>query len=135
MAKNTLSELIDGYRRDDFAIRNIGILSKDVETGIVYFDGMSYDRYWEFIEPQLIEVELTDDELRKYRYKPELLSKVLYGTTQLYHFILYCNRIAPHRFNRKKIKLVPATELSELLSEIKSADAKRLKDSKMLLRD
>ena len=63
-------------------------------------------------------VELTDEELNKYKYSPELLSYDLYGTPNLSHLILYINRCPAYSFNRKNIKLIKPNYIETVLQKI-----------------
>ena len=81
--------------------------------------------YFDEIKALTVDIELSDVEYLKYRYRPKLLSFDLYGNTELGFLILMINDIFSIRdFNLRKLKLIPKTSLSTLLTNIKSAESK-----------
>lgn len=51
------------------------------------------DRYVQYIRDYLTEIELSQEEMRKYRYNPKRLSFNLYGTTSYWWSIIFANQI------------------------------------------
>lgn len=81
--------------------------------------------YFDEIKALTVDIELSDVEYLKYRYRPKLLAFDLYANTELGFLILMINDIFSIRdFNLRKLKLIPKTSLSTLLTNIKSAESK-----------
>ena len=51
------------------------------------------DRYVQYIRDYITEIELSQEEMRKYRYNPKRLSFNLYGTTSYWWSIIFANQI------------------------------------------
>lgn len=51
------------------------------------------DRYIQYIRDYIVDIELSQEEMRKYRYNPKVLSYTLYGTTAYWWSILLANQI------------------------------------------
>ena len=68
-------------------------------------------------------VTLTDKEYYTYRFRPKLLANYLYGNGELYFIILLLNDIwSVKDFDFKTIKLIPKTQLSDVLSKINESE-------------
>jgi hypothetical protein len=66
-----------------------------------------------------LQVELNDEEYKKYKYCPDLLAYDVYGSVQLDFVILILNDIFdPKEFVNKTIRLVPASVLQQFLNEV-----------------
>ena len=91
---------------------NVTTVLFDDEVEIVH------DRFpIEIIEP------LTDKEYYTYRFRPKLLANYLYGNGELYFIILLLNDIwSVKDFDFKTIKLIPKTQLSDVLSKINESE-------------
>lgn len=75
--------------------------------------------FTEEIDALSSEVELTDEEYRKYIYNPKLLAYDLYKSTELFFVILAANHICSAKeFNSKTIKLLKVDDLNNLMSMI-----------------
>lgn len=73
-----------------------------------------------------IKVELSDSEIRKYRYNPKMLSFDLYGTTRLYYVILALNDLCDvHKFDlkSKSLLLLTKSQMSDSISKIYKSDS------------
>ena len=73
-----------------------------------------------------IKVTLNDDEIRKYRYNPKMLSFDLYGTTRLYYVILLMNDLCDiHKFDLKNnnLLLLTKSQMANSISKIYKADS------------
>lgn len=77
------------------------------------------NKYKDFLYNIIIEIELNDEELEIYQYKPKMLSEDLYGTTELWDTILILNNATSvSEFKSKKIKLYDPARLKRYLNEI-----------------
>ena len=98
-------------------------------------DGMEFivkntinDFIWEF-KRYSKEIELTNEEVQKYRYNPKKLAFDLYGSTVVYYIILLMNDMCDiHQFNlkSKKLLLLSPTQLSNFLSSIYKSDGQSI---------
>lgn len=81
--------------------------------------------YFDEIREKRVDVELSDVEYIKYRYKPKLLAYDIYGNTELAFLILEMNDIFNiHDFDLRNIKLVRKATLVDMLTNIKSSETK-----------
>ena len=123
----TVEDFIElGKDIDDIQYSKFAILSKavdDVKNPILYAEhNVIYD-YEEEFKKLCLNVEMTDNEFQKYRYKPKLLAFDLYGSTELYFAILFINGTCNIKdFNRKNIKLIKKADMIALLEAIYNAE-------------
>lgn len=83
------------------------------------------DRYIQYIRQYLVELELSQEELRKYRYNPKRLSYSLYGTTAYWWSILLANQIhsiTEFDFERDNVVKVFSVEGITAFSNVLSVD-------------
>lgn len=72
-------------------------------------------------------VKLTDEQYRKYCYKPKLLCYDIYGNPELYFIILLMNDIADVKeFNKKTIYMLPKKYMTLLTSSIYNSEKKAI---------
>ena len=123
----TVEDFIElGKNIDDIQYSKFAILSKassDVENPLIYAEhNVIYD-YEDELKRLCQNVEMTDSELNKYKFKPKLLSYDLYGSTELYFVILFINNIYNIKdFNRKNIKLIKKADMISILESIYNAE-------------
>lgn len=123
----TVEDFIElGKDIDDIQYSKFAILSKaasDVINPLIYAEhNVIYD-YEEEFKRLSLNVEMTDSEFNKYRFKPKLLAYDLYGSTELYFAILFTNGICNIKeFNRKNIKLIKKSDMILLLEAIYNAE-------------
>ncbi len=83
------------------------------------------DRYIQYIRQYIVELELNQEELRKYRYNPKRLSYNLYGTTAYWWSILLANQIhsiTEFDFERDNVVKVFAQDGITAFSNVLSVD-------------
>lgn len=81
------------------------------------------DDYIDYFKDKAVDIEFTDDEYFLYKYKPRLLSKYIYGSTELFFIILAVNGMASEKeFTKKTIKLVPSDTLSDMIQAIYNSE-------------
>lgn len=83
------------------------------------------DRYVQYIRDYLTEIELTQEEMRKYRYNPKRLSFNLYGTTSYWWSIIFANQIhslTEFDFSRDNVIKVFTREGISAFSTVLSVD-------------
>ena len=123
----TVEDFIElGKDMDDIQYSKFAILSRasaNVSNPILYAEhNVIYDYEEEFKKVSL-DVEMTNEELNKYIYKPKLLSYDLYGSTELYFVILFINGIYDIKdFNKRNIKLLKKDTMKEILEAIYNAE-------------
>ena len=77
----------------------------------------------------MIDVEMSDKEFEKYKYKPKLLCVELYDNIDLAPLILRMNNmLSVLEFNKKNIKLFKTSVIS-YLNEMKNLEKSRLDEN------
>ena len=77
-----------------------------------------FEKYYDILLDNTVTVVLTEDEYLKYRFKPKLLSKDLYGSKDLYYLLIRLNNIyTVIEFDFKEVKVFD-TNIVSLLNEI-----------------
>jgi hypothetical protein len=77
---------------------------------------------------------ITQAQLARYKYNPDLLAYDIYGSTQLEFVVLYCNDIIDPKdfdFHNRYLYLPKASVLQQFLSTIYNADYQTLTNSIM----
>lgn len=115
----TLSDFIREYSVEDLRVDAFHLKEVFFQNGmkhkiVVNGDNIA-DKYSAELEENKKIVEFTTKEYYKYRYNPKLLSYDVYGTTELWFFILMANEIyAITEFDLRKIKMFDAAIISKL---------------------
>lgn len=112
----TLDDLIKAGTKSDYALPLLAIKVK--ESDRIFLDYLAYDKYRSLILSKCQTIALTDEEWRKYAYRPDLVSMNIYGTPLLKHLVLFLNGGSAYKFNKKKLTLLPAVEIENLLQNI-----------------
>lgn len=119
----TLSDFVEAGKGDQTTYENFSILHYNQKT--TYAEQNIMDYYLKELKEQSIVIDtVTNEEIVRYRYKPDLLSYDVYGTTQLDWVILLCNGIIdPKEFDpSRKFRLPNKASLTEFLSAIYSSE-------------
>lgn len=115
----TLSDFIREYSVEDLRVDAFHLKEVFFQNGmkhkiVVNGDNIA-DKYSAELEENKKIVEFTTKEYYKYRYNPKLLSYDVYGTTELWFFILMANEIYTiTEFDLRKIKMFDAAIISKL---------------------
>lgn len=115
----TLSDFIREYSVEDLRVDAFHLKEVFFQNGmkhkiVVNGDNIA-DKYSAELEENKKIVEFTTKEYYKYRYNPKLLSYDVYGTTELWFFILMANEIYTiTEFNLRKVKMFDAAIISKL---------------------
>lgn len=121
----TLTEFIEIGTQDETTYRNFSILSYRMNTEFV--DQNILDYYLKELKSLCMKItEFSDEEIKKYRYSPDLLAYDVYGSTQLDFIVLLCNgMIDPKEFDfkRKYLLLPKSSILKEFLSKVYSSES------------
>ena len=115
----TLDDFIREYGSEDLRVDAFHLKQVFWEEGkmkhkmIVNSDNIA-DKYAVELEENKRSIELNTKEYYKYRYNPKLLSYDIYGTTELWFFILMANELySISEFNLKKLVLYDASIISK----------------------
>lgn len=115
----TLSDFIREYSVEDLRVDTFHLKEVFFQNGmkhkiVVNGDNIA-DKYSAELEENKKIVEFTTKEYYKYRYNPKLLSYDVYGTTELWFFILMANEIYTiTEFDLRKVKMFDAAIISKL---------------------
>ena len=115
----TLNDFIREYsvedlRVDAFHLKEVFFQSGMSHKIIVNGDNIA-DKYSVELEENKKIVEFSTKEYYKYRYNPKLLSYDIYGTTELWFFILMANEIYTiTEFDFRKVKLFDTSIIMKL---------------------
>ena len=113
----TLDDFVAMQMSDDMTYYNFSIL--EVVNSVEHLNINLVEEYSSILKSQALQVELTDEEYKKYKYCPDLLAYDIYGSVQLDFVILILNDIFdPKEFVNKTIRLVPASVLQQFLNEV-----------------
>ena len=94
---------------------------------LVILKNLAYDKYDKYLSGISYLLELSDDDLNKYRFKPDLLSTELYGTPTLQHLILYINATSEYDFQSRYVKLIPPDYIDQVYTYIMSHESSHIK--------
>lgn len=96
MNNSTIQEMIRLGKNKAFTTETLSyktIVTDSIDRKFVVNMNNIFEKYYELLTDHTIRVELTHKEYLKYRYKPKLLSKDLYGTYDLYFLLLKVNYV------------------------------------------
>lgn len=81
--------------------------------------------YMTELKEMSVTVCFTEDQYRKYKYKPRLLCYDIYGNTELYFIILLMNNIIDIKeFDFYKLRMLKKDDMESVLSAIYNAERK-----------
>ena len=119
----TIDNLIQWGKRQEVSYRNLSgnaLIENKMKNETIRIplnSIMSEYRY--FLEPYTVEIEINDEELVLYQFKPKSLSYKLYGTTELWAVLLMINNcISKIDFNKKKIKVLDPKRIMSFINEV-----------------
>ena len=123
-----LSDFIDLKDNDEFTYDKYALYmqSYDGEHTIYSSDNAIYT-YLEEMKQYAVDYTFTEEEYRKYKYRPKLLAYDVYGSTELYFVILALNDTCNIKdFTKRKVKMLHQSTLAEFLSQIYNVETNRL---------
>ena len=124
-----IDDFISMKLSDDLTFYNFSILEKF--DGVEHLDHNLVEEYID--ELDTIEVPLTVEQYKRYKYKPDLLAYDIYGSTQLDFIVLMCNdMIDPKEFDKMKVKLPYASVLSKFLDQVYSTNYNYIQQNREL---
>lgn len=118
----TLDQFIACQSDTSFCYNNLSFI--DQIDNIKYnIYNVSSDYIDEIISEYCVNVQLTDDQLAKYIYRPKLLCYDVYGSQELYYLILIINDICSVKeFTKKSLKLPTRTTMPVICKAIMNAN-------------
>lgn len=129
MYSHTLSEFKAAYNNRSVVPLYDSFCYQEQSGGIKYIVKNVLNDYLYELKKLSVNIQLTNDELVKYNYKPKLLSADIYGMTDFFYIILLINGICSvkdfHDIN--PIKLIPSDTLGDYLSSITTNESMNIK--------
>lgn len=132
--KSTIQSIIEDGKELKMTIKDLSL--KEVITnssGEMFVVNMYnlYEKYYELLLEHTVIVTLSDLDYQKYRFKPKLLSKDLYGTTELHYMLLRLNYVySVINFDFNEIRVFNA-DIKQLLNEIMVMESEDYIDNEM----
>ena len=125
----TLDDFVELQSVDNMTYYNFSIL--EIIDGVQHLDHNLVEDYLKELEATCVTLELSNEEMSRYRYNPDLLAYDIYGSVQLDFIILLLNdMIDPKDFDRKKLKLPYASSLSIFLNTLYSKESNYINENR-----
>lgn len=123
----TIEEFIACQSDEDFSYYNLSFVDKVdysyMNETILYSTYNVVRDYLDELREQCLTINLSDDELTKYIYRPKLLAHDIYGTEELYFMILLINDMwSVKQFTKNKLLLPTKANMQELCKELYNAN-------------
>ena len=132
---STLESFIN-YKNLDSNIyyKDLSIFEKSIDGKSVLLSYNILNDYRKEIFDFVIPITLTNEEFQKYQYQPKKLAYDLYGSTEYYYMILFINSMTNIKeFNRRRINLMRAKDMSSVLSAIYSSESEYIERTQQLI--
>ena len=114
--------------------KDLSIFEKSIDGKSVLLTYNILNDYRKEIFDFVIPITLTDEEFQKYQYQPKKLAYDLYGSTEYYYMILFINSMTNIKeFNRRRINLMRAKDMSNVLSAIYSSESEYIERTQQLI--
>lgn len=128
----TLDSFINMKISDNMTYYNFSIL--EIIDGIVHLDHNLVEDYLPELKPKCVTVKLSNEELKRYRYCPDLLAYHIYESVQLDFIIMLLNdMVDPKEFDKQTIILPSASVLGHFLSIIYGKEAPYIQQNRAKL--
>lgn len=125
----TLDDFVELQSVDNMTYYNFSIL--EIIDGVQHLDHNLVEDYLKELEATCVTLELSNEEMSRYRYNPDLLAYDIYGSVQLDFIILLLNdMIDPKDFDRRKLKLPYASSLSIFLNTLYSKESNYINENR-----
>ena len=132
---DTLSDFILSGEEDILTHYNFSILEA-IDNMEIPVRNIIENDYLDELRALSEDFEFTDKEFRIYKYKPHLLSTVLYNTPELYFVILAINdMVSKKEFCEKNIKLVSRNNMLQIMNLIYNAETEYLEDNRIMIEE
>ena len=117
----TLDDFISMQISDELTYYNYSII--EVMDGVEHTSQNMMEEYIDELKKDCLQVKLSDIELKRYRYQPDLLAHALYGSVQLDVIIMMLNdMIDPKEFIKTNIILPYSSVLYNFLDSVISKE-------------
>lgn len=134
MYNTTIKELIDKGKELRMTTNDLSfktVLTNSIGEMFVVNMNLLFEKYYELLTDHTVVVTLSENEYLRYRYKPKLLSKDLYGTYDLHFLLLKLNHITSVvNFDFTELKVFN-TNIIGLLNEIQVLENDNFIDNEM----
>lgn len=121
---SSMSEFISNGKSEKMTYVNNSILANVTDSTIRYGIHSIIDDYIDEIMSETVKLELSVNEMNKYKYKPWLLSYHIYNTTDLDFIILRLNNMITPRDFTKNIITVLKPDGIYLINKIYNSEKK-----------
>ena len=134
MYNSTIKELINNGKHstlntDELSLKTI--VTNSLNEKFVVNINCVFEKYYELLTDHAVTVTLTNEEYLRYRFKPRMLSKDLYGTYDLHYLLLKLNNITSVIcFDFTELKVFKP-EIISLLNEIQILEEENRIDNQM----
>ena len=131
-ATTTLPSFITSGKKLSISHESITMKYQLNDDTIISFQGLM-QKYHHALTNYIEEIELSDEEYDRYRFRPKLLSQDLYGTPELWSELLYINHMmSTTDFNKRAIK-VYNSGIIDIVTEIQMLCKKDIKKNRASL--
>ena len=114
--------------------KDLAIFEKSIDGKSILLSYNILNDYRKEIFDFIIPITLTNEEFQKYQYQPKKLAYDLYGSTEYYYMILFINSMTNIKeFNRRRINLMRAKDMSSVLSAIYSSESEYIERTQQLI--
>lgn len=134
MYNSTIKELINNGKHstlntDELSLKTV--VTNSLNEKFVVNINCVFEKYYELLTDHVVTVTLTNEEYLRYRFKPRMLSKDLYGTYDLHYLLLKLNNITSViYFDFTELKVFKP-EIISLLNEIQILEEENRIDNQM----
>ena len=120
----TIDDTITDGKQVEFTDYNMSLLrSLDTEDGRIEYPYTSIlEDYLDELKNMCDKYEMTDEQYRRYKYRPDLFSYDIYGRSDYEFVILLVNGINVEKdFNKKTVNYIDPDNIDTILSYIRNA--------------
>lgn len=120
----TIDDTITEGKQIEFTDYNMSLLrSLDTEDGRIEYPYTSIlEDYLDELKNMCDKYEMTDEQYRRYKYRPDLFSYDIYGRSDYEFVILLVNGINVEKnFNKKTVNYIDPDNIDTILSYIRNA--------------
>ena len=132
--KSTIRDIIEYGLEEKMTVRELSL--KEIVTnssGEIFVVNLFnlFEKYYELLLDNTIIVTLSEEEYRKYRFNPRLLSQDLYGTRELHFMLLRLNYVySVTEFDFTEIRVFKSN-ITSLLNEIMVLESENYIDNEV----
>jgi hypothetical protein len=117
----TLAQYTGIVNKDFFNLRKVSKI--DTFDGFEFLASISLERYLDILLENAESITLSENEVKRYIYRPKLLSKFLYDTENLYYLLLLMNDMTVERFDPSTLLVLSSSNRS-LVEDIVNLERK-----------